>query len=108
MSGGRIPTQYAKDQISCEVEGTLKGGHCEERAEVMLDGLHLCERHAQQLEAQDKVDLLRGIISCLELCLSNLALRRDTNLIRLLRAKRAGAAAEMELAYEELRRAATM
>ena len=106
MSGRRILYQPAKDQISCEFEGTLKGEHCEEIGEVMLDGLLLCERHAHQLEAQDKVDLLRGIISCLDLCLSNLALRRDTNLVRLLRAKRAGAAAEKELAYQELRRAA--
>jgi hypothetical protein len=106
MSGRRILYQPTRSQPHCEVEGTLKGGHCEERSEVMLDGLLLCERHAHQLEAQDKIDLLRGIISCLDLCLSNLALRRDTNLIRLLRAKRAGAAAEMELASQELRRAA--
>ena len=107
MSGGRIPTQHAKDQPICEVEGTLKGGHCEERGvEVMLDGLLLCERHAHQLEAQDKIDLLVGIISCVELCLSNLALRRDTTLVGRLRAERAGAARELELAYQELRQAA--
>jgi hypothetical protein len=73
---------------------------------MILDGLLLCERHAHQLEAQDKIDLLRGIICCLELCLSNLALHRDTNLVRLLRAEKANAARELELAYEELRRAA--
>jgi hypothetical protein len=106
MSGRRILYQLAKDQLSCEFEGTLKGEHCEERSEVMLDGLLLCERHANQLEAQDKIDLLGGIISCLDLCLSNLALRRDTSVVRLLRAERAAAAAEMEPAYEELRRAA--
>jgi hypothetical protein len=106
MSGRRILYQHAKDQLSCEFEGTLTGGHCEERGEVRLDGLLLCERHAEQLEAQDKIDLLRGIISCLDLCLSNLALRRDTNLVRHLRAERAAAAAEMEPAYEALRRAA--
>ena len=106
MSGRRILTQHARSQPHCEVEGTLKGGHCEESGEMILDGLLLCERHAHQLEAQDKIDLLRGIISCLELCLSNLALRRDTNLVRLLRAEKANAARELELAYEELRRAA--
>jgi hypothetical protein len=106
MSGGRNPTQHTKDQPTCEVEVSLMGGHCEERAEVRVGGLLLCEPHAHQLEAQDRIDLLRGIISCLDLCLSNLALRKDTNLVRLLRAKRAAAAAEMEPAYEELRRAA--
>ena len=106
MSGRRILYQPARSQPHCEVEGTLKGGHCEERSEVWLDGLLLCEWHAHQLEAQDKIDLLRGIISCLDLCLSNLALRRDTYLVGLLRARRAGAAAELELAYQELRQAA--
>jgi hypothetical protein len=106
MSGRRILYQPARSQPQCEVDGTLKGGHCEERGEVKLDGLLVCERHAHQLEAQDKIDLLRGIISCLDLCLSNLALRRDANLVRHLRAERAAAAAEMEPAYEALRRAA--
>ena len=70
------------------------------------DGLLLCESHARQLEAQERIDLSRGIISCLELGLSNLALRRDTILVGLLRARRAGAARELELAYQELRQAA--
>jgi hypothetical protein len=106
MFGGHIPTQRATSQPLCEFDHTLKGGYCEEKGEVRLDGLLLCERHAHQLEAQEKIDLLRGIISCLELCLSNLALRRDTTLVGLLRAQRAGAARELELAYQELSQAA--
>jgi hypothetical protein len=73
---------------------------------VRLEGLLLCESHARQLETQERIDLLRGITSCLELCLSNLALRRDKNLVGLLRAERAGAARDLELAYQELRQAA--
>lgn len=71
-----------------------------------MDGLLLCERHARRLEARDRVALLQGIISCLDLCLSNITLRRDTNLVRLVRAERAGATTELALAYQELRRAA--
>jgi hypothetical protein len=106
MSGRPILTQHARSQPACEFDHTLKGGYCEEKGKVRLDGLLLCERHAHQLEAQEKIDLLQGIISCLELCLSNLALRRDKNLVGLLRARRAGAARELELAYQELRQAA--
>ena len=106
MSGARISTQHAKWQPRCEFEATLKGEYCEERAEARLDGLLLCERHARQLESQDKIDLLQGIISCLELCLSNITLRRDKSLVGLLRAQRAGAARELELAYQELSQAA--
>jgi hypothetical protein len=106
MFGGHIPTQRARSQPLCEFEHTLKGGYCEEKGKVRLDELLLCESHARQLEAQDKIDLLHGIISCLELCLSNITLRRDKNLVGLLRARRAGAARELELAYQELRQAA--
>jgi hypothetical protein len=106
MFGGHIPTQRARGQPLCEFDHTLKGGYCEEKGKVTLDGLLLCESHALQLEAQDKIDLLQGIISCLELCLRNIALRRDKNLVGVLRAERAGAARELELAYQELRQAA--
>jgi hypothetical protein len=106
MSGARISTQHPKWQPCCEFEATLKGEYCEQIGEVRLDGLLLCNRHARRLESQDRIDLLRGIISCLELCLSNLALRRDKSLVGLLRAQRAAAARELELAYQELRQAA--
>ena len=106
MFGGHIPTQRARSQPLCEFDHTLKGECCENRGEVSRDGLLLCESHARQLDAQRKIDLLQGIISCLQLCLSNLALRRDTIFVSLLRAERAGAARELELAYQELRQAA--
>ena len=102
----RNSTQHARWQPRCEFDHTLNGECCEKSGEVWWDGLLLCESHARQLEAQERIDLSRGIISCLELCLSNLALRRDTILVGLLRARRAGAVRELELAYQELRQAA--
>ena len=106
MSGRQILCQYTDSQLTCEVEATLKGGYCEERVEVRLDGLLLCERHARMLEAQDRLDILLGIISCLDLCLRNLALRKDASLVLLLKAKRAGAAQELEPARREFERLA--
>jgi hypothetical protein len=108
MSGRKIPIQHASGEPRlprCEVDHTLGGGYCEEQREVRLEGLLLCDRHARLLQAQDRVDLLRGIVSCLELCLSNLAVRRDTSLVHLLRAKMAEARASLEIASEEVRRA---
>jgi hypothetical protein len=106
MSGARISTQHPKWQPRCEFEATLTGEYCEQIGKVRLDGLFLCESHARQLESQDKIALLQGIISCLELCLRNITLRRDKSLMGLLRAQRAGAARELELAYQELSQAA--
>jgi hypothetical protein len=93
---------------SCEVSETLQGGHCELPADVHFEGLLLCERHARQSEAYDRMDLLRGIVSSLDLCLSNVLLRRDTNLVRLLRYRRAHASQELHRAHEDLRQATKM
>jgi hypothetical protein len=60
--------------------------------------------HARQYELQDRTDLLRGIIASLQLTLDNVAVRRDANFVRLLKAEVAHAMAELEAAQEELRR----
>src|SRR5215218_3120053 len=46
----------------CEVKKTLRGGYCELPGKVRLAGLLVCERHARQLEAQDRRALLEGIV----------------------------------------------
>ena len=89
----------------CEVGRTLEGGYCERVGEVEFRGVLLCGRHARQFEARDRVDLLRGIASSLELSLRSIPLHRDANLTLLLRTERAGAAQNLNLAREELRRA---
>jgi len=50
------------------------------------------------------LDLLRGIVSFLDLCLRNVRIRNDTNLARLLNAKRTRAESQLEPAHEALRR----
>jgi hypothetical protein len=88
--------------LGCEVSKTLKGGCCELAGEVRFADVLLCRRHARQLQAQDRVLLLRGILSCLEISLRSLPLRRDRNLTLLLRAQRAQATRELYRAHEEL------
>ena len=85
----------------CEVEKTLRGGDCELSGKVRLAGLLVCKGHARQLEAQDRRSLLEGIVSSLELCLSNITLRKNKNLSILLRAQHAQATRELAHAFEE-------
>jgi hypothetical protein len=91
----------------CEVEKTLRGGYCELSGKVGLAGLLLCERHAKQLEAQDRRALLEGIVLSLELCLRNITLRRNKELSILLQAQYAQATRELAHALEEDLRWAT-
>jgi hypothetical protein len=108
VSDGKVTNRGATEYVRCEVAETLQGGHCELEAEAEFQGLLLCEWHARQSEAYDRMDLLGGIVSCLDLCLRNVILRRDTNLVRLLRYRRAHASQELHRAHEDLRQATKM
>jgi hypothetical protein len=89
----------------CEVCETLQGGHCGFAGEVEFKGVLLCVWHARQFEAQDRVDLLTGIISSLDLSLSNIPLRKDKNLTLLVQEQRAQANREHSYAHQDLQRA---
>ena len=88
----------------CEFGESLSGTSCGLAGEVWSEGKLLCEMHARQSELRDRMDLLRGVIVSLELCLDNVAVRRDANFVRLLKSEVAHATAELKLAQEELQR----
>jgi hypothetical protein len=104
---GKIDYQLAitHHHRRCEVGQTLQGGYCELAGEAGFKGLFLCKRHLRQLEAQDRVVLLEGIVGSLELCLSSIVLRKNKGLSIVLRAQRAQAIRELAQADEDLRRA---
>jgi PAS domain S-box-containing protein len=89
----------------CEFEEILLGERCGLPGKIWSEGKLLCDTHARHSELQERIDLLRGVIASLELCLDNVAVRRDANFVRLLKAEVAHAKAELELAQEELQRA---
>src|ERR671913_1814438 len=89
----------------CEVAQTLQGGYCELSGKIGFKGLVLCERHARLLEAQDRMALLEGIVSCLGLCLRSISLRKNRDLSMLVRAQHAQATRELAYALEDLRQA---
>jgi hypothetical protein len=104
MLGDNVSNNPTIAHPRCGVSQTLKGGYCELAGEVEFGGVLLCGRHARRLQAQDRRDLLRGIVSSLDLSLRSIPLRRDKNLALLLRAQRAQATRELALAYEDLQR----
>lgn len=56
-----------------------------------------------EAEIRDRLVLLRGIVSTLDLCLQSLGVRRDAALLETLRFERAEAAQSLTQAREELR-----
>jgi len=105
---GKVTNRATTAHPRCEVGETLQEGYCELPGEAEFRGLLLCEWHARQAEAQDRIDLLVGITSSLELCLRNILLWRDTNLVWLLRYQRAWATQELHRAHEDLWQATKM
>jgi hypothetical protein len=91
--------------LGCEVSETLRGGYCALAGEGEFKGLLLCERHARLLKAQDRADLLEGIVLSLELCSRSIPLRKNKDLSILLRVQRAQAVRELGHALEDIRRA---
>jgi hypothetical protein len=87
----------------CEVKKTLRGGYCELPGKVRLAGLLVCERHARQLEAQDRRALLEGIVSSLGLCMRSIPLRKNKDLSMVVQSQRAQAARELAHARQDLR-----
>jgi len=90
----------------CEFGQLLLGEDCEQPGTTWSEGKLLCETHARRSELMGRADLLRGVIASLELCLDNVAVRRDANFVRLLKAEVAHATAELELVQQELLRTA--
>ena len=87
----------------CEVGETLQGGYCERSGKIGFKGLVLCEQHARQLEAQDRMALLEGIVLSLGLCLSSIPLRKNKDLSMVVQSQRAQAARELAHARQDLR-----
>jgi hypothetical protein len=61
MSNGDIQDRLLGGELRCEFERTLNGEYCTENAEVRLDGLLVCERHAGQLRLEERVAYWRAI-----------------------------------------------
>jgi hypothetical protein len=87
----------------CEIAKTLKGGDCERAGEVEFGDVLLCRRHASRLEAHDRIGLLVGMVSSLELSLRSIPLRKDREVALLVRAQRAQAKRELARAREDLK-----
>jgi len=99
------PGRFDVRHPHCEFVETLGGILCELSGTIRTSEALLCEKHAGQLEARYRVDLLEGIVASLDLCSRNLIFREDTNLMRLLHAEMARATSQLEPAHEALRRA---
>src|SRR5215210_4378084 len=97
MFDGRIHYyQGGEGQDSwCEFERTLKGEYCGQRGHVSLDGLLLCETHAQRLHLEERVVHWRAILAHIELWSSAARTRGREDVVGLLGIERRKASAAL-------------
>jgi hypothetical protein len=103
MSEARIPPRGFRGEYRCEFERTLRGEYCTEYAEGRLDGLRLCERHAERLRLEERVAYWRAMLAHIRLWSVEARSRKRDDVVRLLEIERARSTAALERVYEELR-----
>jgi hypothetical protein len=86
----------------CEFERTLKGEYCTENAEVRLDGLRLCERHAEWLRLEEQAICWRAMLAHIKLWSGEARGRGRGEVVRLLEIERLRAAAALGRILEDL------
>src|SRR5215211_7608607 len=102
---GTTSSPHAKEQLRCEANKTLKGVYCETPGtQRTVDGL-LCEAHARQFGLEERIACWEAILLHIELWTKAARRRGREDIVRLLNLERAEAAAALERAYKDLKRA---
>jgi hypothetical protein len=102
MSDGYIQDRLFGGELRCEFELTLNGEYCAQNAGVSLDGLRLCEPHAERLWLEERVAYWRAMLAHIRLWSGEARSRERDDVVRLLEIERARSAAALERVYEEL------
>jgi hypothetical protein len=97
--------RYIEDRGStresrCQFERTLGGEYCPEDGEVRLDGLTLCDRHADRLRLEERLTHWRAVLAHVELWSGEARRRGRADVVRLLEIERARVLAELERATQ--------
>ena len=100
MSYRYIEDRGSTRESRCEFERTLGGEYCPEEGEVRLDGLTLCDRHADRLRLEERVTYWRAILDHIELWSEEARRRSREDVVRLLEIERARVLAELKRATE--------
>ena len=105
MFDGSIHSRGGEEQYWCEFESTLKGEYCRQRGHVSLDGLLLCETHAQRLRLEERVAYWRAILAHIELWSKEARTRSREDVVDLLGIERTKASAALgRILLEDLER----
>lgn len=102
VSDAFIRYQGFQGEHRCEFEGTRKGRCCTEIGEVELDGLRLCERHAERLRLEERAACWRAFLAHIELWSGKARNRGRDDVLYLLEVERVRVSAALDRVLEDL------
>jgi hypothetical protein len=102
MSDAYIQHQGFRGEHRCQFEGTREGRWCAETGEVKLDGLRLCERHAERIRLEERATCWRAILAHIKLWSGEARNRERDDVLRLLEIEQLRASAALDRVLEDL------
>jgi hypothetical protein len=102
MPDGHIQHACSGEELRCEFERTLKGEYCAEKSEVRLDGLRLCQRHAERIRFEEQIAYWRAMVAHIQLWSGEAHRRGRQDVVGLLEVERERASGALQSASEEL------
>jgi len=102
MVEGHTQNRGFQGESHCEFERTLRGEYCTENADVKLDGLRLCERHASRLRLEERATCWRAVLAHIRLWSGEARNRGRDDVLRLLEIEQSRASAALERVLEDL------
>lgn len=103
MTYERRLVRHSREKRSrCEIEHYFGGSSCEEHAQVSVNGLVFCHKHALEVKLEGQVSCWREMLFHIDLWSREAGRRQRQDIMQLLELQRAEAASAMERACLDL------
>jgi hypothetical protein len=103
LMGENKPQGHSSERWSgCEINHLLGGASCAEPEKEMVDGLHLCERHALETKLEGQIECWGEMLFHIDLWSREARRRKRPDVVRLLNVERAKATVALERAHKDL------
>ena len=98
----RAEKQIVGKRSRCEIAHVFGDASCQKPAQVNIDGLLFCQRHALEVKLEGQISCWRGILFHIDLWASEADRRQRRDIVQLLRLQRTEAVSAIERARADL------
>jgi hypothetical protein len=102
MGENKSQGHSSEKRSRCEINHLFGGASCAEPEKEMVDGLHLCERHALEAKLEGQIECWGEMLFHMEVWSRAARRRKRPDVVGLLDVERAKATVAMERAHKDL------